>query len=104
MDLEITILGEVTERQISYDITCMWNLKNNNDDDGVQTNCLQNGSRVPDVENKLRVTRGGAGRENWEIGINIYTLLYMSFPHGSVVKNLLQCRTWGIIPWVGKIP
>ena len=27
MDLEITILGEVTERQISYDITCIRNLK-----------------------------------------------------------------------------
>ena len=29
MDLEIVILNEVsqTERQISYDITCMWSLK-----------------------------------------------------------------------------
>ena len=28
MDLEIIILSEVRERQISYDITYMWNLKN----------------------------------------------------------------------------
>ena len=28
MDLEITILSEVRQRQISYDIICMWNLKN----------------------------------------------------------------------------
>ena len=27
MDLEIVILSEVRQRQISYDITCMWNLK-----------------------------------------------------------------------------
>ena len=29
MDLEITILSEVSQRQISYDITYMWNLKTN---------------------------------------------------------------------------
>ena len=29
MDLEIVILSEVRERQISYDITYMWNLKKN---------------------------------------------------------------------------
>ena len=28
MDLEMIILSEVRERQISYDITFMWNLKN----------------------------------------------------------------------------
>ena len=28
MDLEITILTEVSQRQISYDITYIWNLKN----------------------------------------------------------------------------
>ena len=27
MDLEIIILGEISQRQISYDITSMWNLK-----------------------------------------------------------------------------
>ena len=28
MDLKIIILSEVSQRQISYDITCRWNLKN----------------------------------------------------------------------------
>ena len=28
MDLEIIIVSEVRERQISYDITYLWNLKN----------------------------------------------------------------------------
>ena len=36
-------------------------------------------NRVTDVENKLMVTKGGkvGGRINWEIGIDIYTLLYI---------------------------
>ena len=41
---------------------------------------LQNRNRVTDVENKLMVTGdGGKGRGgiNWEIGIDIYTLLYI---------------------------
>ena len=29
MDLEILILSEISERQMLYDITYMWNLKNN---------------------------------------------------------------------------
>ena len=32
MDLEIIILNEVRERQISYDITYMWSLKNDTDE------------------------------------------------------------------------
>ena len=28
MDLEIIIISEASQRQISYDITYMWNLKN----------------------------------------------------------------------------
>ena len=30
IDLEIIILSEVSQRQISYDITYIWNLKKNN--------------------------------------------------------------------------
>ena len=29
MDLEIVIVNEVSQREISYDIPCMWNLKIN---------------------------------------------------------------------------
>ena len=40
---------------------------------------LQNRNRVTNVENKLMVTRGESGRGgiNWEIGIDIDTLLYL---------------------------
>ena len=41
------------ERQISYDISYMWNLKK-----GCKWTYLQNRNRVTDVENQLMVTRG----------------------------------------------
>ena len=41
-------------------------------------NYLQNRNRLTDIENKLMVTKGErVGRENWEVGINRYTLLYI---------------------------
>ena len=62
------------ERQISYDIACMWNLKN-----WYKWKYFQNRNSVTDVENKFMVTKGEnlAGGEglNWETGIDIYTLL-----------------------------
>ena len=36
---------------------------------------LQSRSRDTDVENKGKDTKGGADGMNWEIGIDIYTLL-----------------------------
>ena len=44
------------ERQISYDITYMWDLKK-----GYKWTYLQNRNRVTDVENKLIVTKGEGG-------------------------------------------
>ena len=41
------------ERQTSYDIAYMWNLKKR-----YKWTRLQNGNRVTDVENKLTVTKG----------------------------------------------
>ena len=59
MDLEIIILSEVKsdrERQISYDITSMWNLKK-----WYKWTYLQNRNRLTDMENKLMVTKGERG-------------------------------------------
>ena len=39
-----------------------------------------------DIGNKLMVTREWGGGMNWEIRIDIYTLL--GFPDGFAVKNL----------------
>ena len=56
MDLEITKLSEVSQRQISYDIAYMWNLKK------IDTiNYIQNRNRPTDIQNKLTVTKGGSG-------------------------------------------
>ena len=61
------------ERQISYDIAYLWNLKK-----VYKWTYLQNRNGVTDVKNKLMVTKGGKGGEiNCEIGIDIYTLLYI---------------------------
>ena len=56
------------ERQISYDITYMWNLKKE-----YKWAYLQNRKRPV----KTWLLGGKGGRINWEIGINIYTLLYI---------------------------
>ena len=55
MDLEIVILSEVRQRQVSYDITYMWNLFLKK---MVQINLFTK-QRVTHVENKLIVTGGG---------------------------------------------
>ena len=34
-------------------------------------------NRVTDIENKVMVTRAKGGGINWEMGIDIYTLLYI---------------------------
>ena len=59
MDVEIIILGEVSKRQTSYDITFMWNLKKK-----IQMNLFIKQKLIHrNIENKLMVTteerRGG---------------------------------------------
>ena len=57
-DPEMIILSEVRERQLSYDITCMWNLKNDSTYKWFyyKWTCLQD-KKV--LENTLKVTKGG---------------------------------------------
>ena len=47
MDLEIIILSEISQRQISYDITYMWNLKYDTKEHIYETN------RLTDIESRL---------------------------------------------------
>ena len=65
MDLEMIILSESDrERQLSYDITYMWNLKKYTNE------LIYKTTRLTDRENKLMVTKvGGVGRDKlgvWE--------------------------------------
>ena len=58
MEQEISILSEMsdTEREISYNITYMWNLKKR-----YKWTYLQNRNRLTDIENKFVVTKGEGG-------------------------------------------
>ena len=54
-DLEVSILSEDTERQISYDITYVWTLNYDANE------LLDKTEIVSDTENKLMVTKGERG-------------------------------------------
>ena len=73
IDLEIVILKSDTERQISYDITYMWNLKK-----GGGTNEL---IYKTEVESRMQKTNlwlpGDGGGINCDTGTDIHTLLYI---------------------------
>ena len=61
-----------SDKDISYGIACMWNLKQ-----GYKLTYLQDSNRVTDVENKLMVTGVYGGGINWKTEIDIYILLYI---------------------------
>ena len=70
-DPEIIILSEISQRQVSYDIPYMWNLKKD-------TNKLIYKTETDSqTEHKLMVTKGERGEINWELGIYIYISLYI---------------------------
>ena len=75
------------EKQISYVNTYMWNLEK-----GYRWTGLQGRNRDTVVENKHMDTKegkwqgGGGGVMNWEIGIDIYTLICIKW---ITNKNLL---------------
>ena len=52
------------ERQISYDIAYMWNLKK-----WYKWTYLKNRDRLPDIENKLMVTKGERGWGRDKLGV-----------------------------------
>ena len=53
VDLQTIILREVREKQISYGITYMWNLK-----EWYKWTYLQNRNRLTDLENKFKAAKG----------------------------------------------
>ena len=76
MNLEMTILSEVSQRQISYSITQMWNLilKNDKNELIYKTETDSQISKTNFTVNKGETWQGGI---NQEFGINIHTLLYI---------------------------
>ena len=80
MDLEIVTLSEVREREISYDIPYMWNLKRN-----YTNSYLQNKNRL--IEQSYNCQGKGLGGEIVrEFGIDMYTVLYLNW---IAIKGLL---------------
>ena len=72
--LEILILSEVSQRQISHDTTQTWSLK-----EGYKWTFPQNRNGVKDVENKFMVTGVTVGTDklkdwDWHIHITIYKI------------------------------
>ena len=89
MDLEMTKLSEVKsdrERQISYDTTCMWNLKKTG------TNKLTYKTEIElQMEKNLQLPgRKGRGGANQKVGTDKYTSLYM-----KQVTNNTYCKAQG---------
>ena len=75
MDLETVILSEVSQRKTNIAWYHLYVESNKR----YKWTYLQIRNRITDVEDKLTVTKGKRGRGgiNWEIGIDIYTLLYI---------------------------
>ena len=63
MDLENNMLSEISQRQILYNITNMWN--NRKEYKGMY---IQSRDRLMDIENKLVITIGeGSGRDKLQV-------------------------------------
>ena len=80
MDLEITIQSEANQRQISYGIVYMQNIKND-------TNELIYKTEIDSQTQKtnLRLSKGKEEGIHQEFGINMHTLVYISKQQGSTL-------------------
>ena len=78
IDLEMIILSEISQRQISYAITYMWDLK-------YDTNELINDTKTGQRTFSwfLRGSRDGGGKD-WEFGIIRCKLLYIGWINNKV--------------------
>ena len=81
MDLEIIILSmSDRERHISYDITFMWNLKENDTNELTETD-----SQTSKTDLWLPRGRGEWERMDWELGISRCKLLYIGWINNKVL-------------------
>ena len=94
MDLEIIIIKEVRQRQISYNITYKWNLKK---DTNELIYKIERNSQA--LNNKFMVTRGNrwGGEIDWDFRNDMYTLLYLELStrtyciaHGTLLNVMCQ--------------
>ena len=81
MDLEIIILSEVSERQTSYDITYMWNIKK----DTNEVICrIERDSQT--LKKNFMVPKGTGDREGWTRGLGLayaHCCIWNDWPMGA---------------------
>ena len=98
MDLEIIILSEISQKQI-YDITYMWTLKKM-----IQMNLLikqKQSHRCRKQTYGYQGVRGGG--INWEIGIDIYTLLYIKqITNKDLLYSTRNSTLYSVMAYMGK--
>ena len=88
------------ERQISYDITYMQNLKK-----WYKWSSLQNRNRLTDLENKLRVTQVERWGEKHKLGVwdwHIHTTVYKIDNQQEPTYSTGNSTQYSVITYMGK--
>ena len=74
MELEMIILSDINQKQISYDITYMESKKM------IQMSLFMKQKETQTLKTDFGYQRGKVmGKMDWELGISIYTLLYIKW-------------------------
>ena len=99
MIMAIIILSEVKERQISYDITYMQNLKNIYIYIYKNELILKNRKRLIDSETELMLTRGKkiGGGIDWEFGVDMYTSLFKQIANKGLIYSTRSSAPYSVI-------
>ena len=86
MDLEIIILSELSERQTSYDVTYMWNLKKR-----IQMNLFVEQKQTHRLCKVYGYQRGQVGgREGWTEGFGDGNVLKLACDSGCTPINIIN--------------
>ena len=99
MDPKIIIFSEVRQRQMSYNTTYMWDLKKNTNQIIYKT----------EIESQMQKTNlwlpKGSGKEriNWEIGMDIYTLLHIKqVTNKDLLQSIGNFTQYSVMTYMGK--
>ena len=99
VSLEIVMLSEVSQTETQYNVINVWNLKKSG------TNVLiYKGNRVT-VEKQTYGYQGVRlqGRINWEIGTDVYTLLYVKqITNKDLLYSIGNSTQYSVMTYMGK--
>ena len=100
MGLDIVVLSEVSQREgeMAHDIPYMWSLKRNNANDLIYETETDSQTR----EQTYRCQWGKNGGRRWELGIGMYTLLYLEWIHNKdLLYSTRNSGQWHMAAWMG---